>query len=201
MIFGLFTLCLLPYTLAELAYKGEEGVWKTWGLRSSSVLTSTERTMASLWTIVNAFLANSPRLMLSFVYLSINRLCTGICCAIEWNDSALRRKGLRTSYPQGSQRSTHYLQLPWKWAIPLISTFGILHWLLSQSLFLVRIDLPNPDPSDPNPFSISACGFSFLSLLCWWLFICFPVNWPSRFLHPTRVVRSSALRAIPQGTT
>jgi hypothetical protein len=80
---GLLTLCLLPYTLAELAYKGEEGVWKTWGLRSSSVLTGTERTMDSLWTLVNAFLANNPQLILSLVYFSINRLCTGICCATE----------------------------------------------------------------------------------------------------------------------
>lgn len=47
----------------------------------------------------------------------------------------------------------------------MIFTSGLLHWLLSQSFFLVRLDV-----TDRNGFilpneSMAACGFSRLSLL------------------------------------
>ncbi|KAH7384671.1 hypothetical protein BKA66DRAFT_462648 [Pyrenochaeta sp. MPI-SDFR-AT-0127] len=94
---------------------------------------------------------NCPQVILSFTYFSIKRLCTGTCCAIKRNNFAQRWKPFRTSSPQSLQRFTHYLQLPWEWAVPLISVSGILHGLLSQSLFLVKINLLSPHQDDSTP--------------------------------------------------
>jgi hypothetical protein len=85
--------------------------------------------------------------------------------AEEWNNMARTRKGLRVTRPQGKQRSTHFLQLPYRWAVPLIITSGVLHWLLSQSLFLVRIDVFDQSGDKVDSDSKSACGFSLLSLM------------------------------------
>lgn len=52
----------------------------------------------------------------------------------------LRKKPLRVTAPQGQQRSTYYLHLPYRYSVPLIVTSALLHWLVSQSIFLVRID-------------------------------------------------------------
>ena len=40
----------------------------------------------------------------------------------------------------GQQRSTYYLQLPYVYSVPLTIASGTLHWLISESIFLVRID-------------------------------------------------------------
>lgn len=103
--------------------------------------------------LFNAWMVNLPQVILSLCYLLLNGICTSMASAEEWNNMARTRKGLRVTRPQGKQRSTHFLQLPYKWAVPLIITSGVLHWLLSQSLFLVRIDV------------FDQSGFSLLSLM------------------------------------
>jgi hypothetical protein len=90
--------------------------------------------------ITNAMIANSPQLILSWVYFSYNGLLTLMALAREWESYAQHRKGLRvTSVQQGHQRSTYFLQLPYKIAIPFMIISGFLHWLVSQSFFLVSV--------------------------------------------------------------
>lgn len=91
--------------------------------------------------LLNALLSNSPQIILSLSYLSLNRLCTAMCFEREWNAYASERKGLRVTRPRGHQRSTYFLQLPYKWALPLTIASGGLHWLLSQTLFLSRLEI------------------------------------------------------------
>ncbi len=62
--------------------------------------------------LLNAWLANTPQILLSFSYFAINRLCTSMCFAREWNRYGTARKVLRTTNPMGQQRSTYFLQLP-----------------------------------------------------------------------------------------
>jgi hypothetical protein len=38
-----------------------------------------------------------------------------------------------------AQRSTYFLQLPYNSVIPLMVVCGLMHWLCSQSIFLVQI--------------------------------------------------------------
>ena len=91
----------------------------------------------SIWA--NVIIVNIPQLCLSFVYFFVNGLFTSMLLTVEYNDYATIRKGLRVSAPDGHQRSTYYLQLPYRYAGTLIVLSALLHWLVSQSLFLVRI--------------------------------------------------------------
>lgn len=90
--------------------------------------------------ISNVFLANLPQTILSAIYYVYNGIFTCFMLGTEWNSYMNRRKGLRVSgSPRGAQKSTYFLQLPYRWALPLMVLSGTLHWLCSQSIFLVTI--------------------------------------------------------------
>jgi hypothetical protein len=122
----------------------------------------------------NVFLANIPQLILSTIYFIYNALFTCMSAASEWSNFALHRKGLRVSNtPVGSQRTTYFLQLPYRLAIPLVFFSGVLHWLLSQSIFLVIIQVYS-QIYQPNGSYLSTltdrgfitCGWSPVAIVC-----------------------------------
>jgi hypothetical protein len=84
--------------------------------------------------------ANLPQIILSFVYLSYNALITCMLLANEYSGYEVHRKTLRVTTPRGQQRSTYWLQLPYTYGIPIMAASAMLHWLISQSIFLVRVD-------------------------------------------------------------
>jgi hypothetical protein len=91
--------------------------------------------------IANVLLANIAQPILSSLYYAYNALFTTIMMGVEWNSFARERKGLRvSSKPKGARRGSYKLQLPSRWAGPLMILSGVLHWLLSQSLFVVSIE-------------------------------------------------------------
>ena len=110
-------------------------------------------------------IANSPQLVLTILYFLYNSLYTSMFAAFEWSRFALQRKGLRVSSPTGSQRSTYWLQLPWVYSLPLAIAAAILHWLVSQSLFLVRIDTLDPRHNIATEEGFSTCGYSPYALV------------------------------------
>ena len=112
-------------------------------------------------------LANSPQLLLSFLYFAYNGLWTSMLLAQEWSGSASHRKALRVTSPAGSQRSTYRLQLPYRYGIPLLLISGTLHWLISQSIFLVILDVYNPDgsPNTDSSDNLALCGYSPFAIL------------------------------------
>jgi hypothetical protein len=91
--------------------------------------------------VPTTIVANIPQLAFSIVYLAYNNLFTRLLLADEFARFATHRKGLRVSEGRsGQQRSTRFLSLPVRYGVPLMAYSVLLHWLLSQSLFLVRID-------------------------------------------------------------
>ena len=72
------------------------------------------------------------------MYLQYNGLLSAMLVANEWNDFIRERKTLRLSSPQGIQRSSYFLSLPYRFAIPLLISSGTLHWLVSQSVFVIQ---------------------------------------------------------------
>jgi hypothetical protein len=84
--------------------------------------------------------------------------------AKEWSDFAFERKFLRVTAPVGKQRSTYYLSLPYRFAIPLMLASTLLHWLTSQALFLDRrtvLTVWNDDPyTDTRTGSVATVGYS-----------------------------------------
>ncbi|MCJ1287655.1 hypothetical protein MMC26_007007 [Xylographa opegraphella] len=99
-----------------------------------------------------------PQMLLSVNYFLYNSLYTGMLLTAETNSYAVHRKALRVSNPQGAQRSTYYLQLPYRYAIPLMIIFGALHWAFSQSVFFVQINVF--DVNEQLLSTVQACGWS-----------------------------------------
>ena len=85
--------------------------------------------------------------------------------AQEWSSYAENRKPLRVSSPSKGQRSTYTLQLPYKYAIPLLVVSGALHWFVSQSIFLANINVYDPDGHRNPKLSFSTCGYSPISMI------------------------------------
>ena len=105
-------------------------------------------------------LANAPQVIISVIYFFGNALLTSMLLSAEYDSFAIRRRPLRVSWPSGSQRSTYFLTIPYKYSIPSMTISAILHWLVSQSLFFtvitIHVILPNPDSVQKNLLRSSA---------------------------------------------
>lgn len=115
--------------------------------------------------IPTILIANLPQLILTFLYFTYNALFTCMLMAHEWNGYAYERKSLRVTTTQGQQRSTYWLQLPYRFAVPLMIMSGLLHWLTSQSLFLARITVFDEDGNPDDSESVSTCGYSPIAIV------------------------------------
>lgn len=145
--------------------KLSEGVPLAWGTASKTTFNAGKARFDAKGILINTFIANAPQVLLSLAYFLVNNVITGLSSAPEWNSFAMKRKPLRVTSRRGCQRSTHFLQLPYRWAIPLITYSGLLHWLLSQGLFIVRVEIRDRNGNFKNDESICACGYSIASLL------------------------------------
>lgn len=114
---------------------------------------------------LGVLLANSFQLILSMTYFLFNSLWTAHCAAREWASYAQKRKALRVTWPRGQQRSTYYLSLPYRYGVPLAVCLGLLHFLISQSIFLARIQWYNPNGTVDTDNYISDAGYSPLAIL------------------------------------
>ena len=111
-------------------------------------------------------IANSPQVLLSFLFLTYNGLFTCMLLGHEWSGYAHVRKPLRVTSPSGSQRSTYRLQLPYKYGIPLLVLSGTLHWLVSQSIFLARVDFYKDGVLEQDYYeSVSTMGYSCIAII------------------------------------
>lgn len=114
--------------------------------------------------VVNLILlVNSPQILLSFLYFAYNGLYTCMLLTLEFASFAHNRKSLRVTNPRACQRSTYRLQLPYRYGIPLLIMSTILHWLVSQSFFVVNLEKYTSN-GDFNGVSRS-CGYSSSALL------------------------------------
>lgn len=92
--------------------------------------------------LANTFIANAPQVLISLIYFSYNSYFTTMLLGYEWATYAYKRKGLRvTTEAKGAQRSSYSLSLPYKFGLPLIAVGGLMHWLVSQSIFFVEIQV------------------------------------------------------------
>ncbi|VUC26786.1 unnamed protein product [Clonostachys rosea] len=89
--------------------------------------------------IASVLITNLPQLLISLLYLILNSSITSMAAAIEWSKYAHgAHRPLRVSFPKGGQRSTYFLQLPYRYGVPMLSLSVLIHWLVSQSLFVVQ---------------------------------------------------------------
>ena len=120
--------------------------------------------------IGHTLLVNTPQLVLSFSYFAYNAIWTQMLIAREWAQFGIRRLSLRVSLPSGQQRSNYFLTIPYMYAIPLLTISAILHWLLSQSFFLARINVNSAPPFvNTPPAVINTVGYSLGALLMFFI--------------------------------
>ncbi|KAF2804655.1 uncharacterized protein BDZ99DRAFT_502510 [Mytilinidion resinicola] len=111
--------------------------------------------------IANVIWANMWQVIISFLYLAYNALLTCMLVSDEWSGYATDRKTLRVTHPRGIQRSSYFVSMPYKYGIPLMAANTTLHWLVSQSIFVVSTIayLPNLVEDISNSYT-AVTGYS-----------------------------------------
>lgn len=114
----------------------------------------------NLPVIANVVLANTPQVLVSFAYLFYNSILTCMVMADEYAGFGSIRKALRVSQPRVKQRSTFWLQIPYKYSVPMLSSAALLHWLIARSLFFVELDVVGANGLTRIDSGITGCAFS-----------------------------------------
>lgn len=115
--------------------------------------------------ISTVLVVDLPQILLSFLYFAYNGLFTCMLLADEWNAYGSKRRFLRVTSPTGGQRSTYWLQLPYRYGIPLLIGSSALHWFVSQSIFLARVNVIDSTGAEVPGVGISTCGYSPIALI------------------------------------
>jgi hypothetical protein len=125
--------------------------------------------------IENVIWANYWQMLISLLYLAYNALLTCQLVGEEWSGFAAERKTLRVSRPRGIQRSSYFISMPLKYGIVLMTANATLHWLVSQSMFVVNTSTFFPNLIEDTSNSFTTTGYSILaSLICKPMFIQLP---------------------------
>ena len=119
----------------------------------------------SAGVVFTVLVANSPQILLSFLYFAYNGIFTCMLLAEEWSAYASKRRFLRVTSPTGGQRSTYRLQLPYRYGIPLLIGSSTLHWFVSQSIFLARVNVIDSTGAEVPKVEISTCGYSPMAMI------------------------------------
>lgn len=135
------------------------------GTFNTDLMANARSSLSKLSLVGAAVVANIPQLLLSILFLGFNSLYTCMLLADEWNGYAHERKPLRVSQPSWKQRSTYFLQLPYRYGVPLMVVSTLLHWLLSESLFLARVTIYDRAGEEDTDNSISTIGYSLIPLV------------------------------------
>ena len=115
--------------------------------------------------LLTILVANSPQAVLSFLSLNYNGIVTCMLVAKEWHGYAEKRKPLRVTRPTGFQRSTYRLQIPYKYGVPLLILSAILHWLVSLTLFLARVNTYDSNGMKLDDESFATVGYSPIGMI------------------------------------
>lgn len=121
-------------------------------------------------------MANLPQLVISLSYYFYNSVLTTMLIASQYDTYAVRgrrgasvaeilqtspKNGLRVSSDRkGAQRSFYFLSLPYRYSLPLMAAYTILHWLVSQSIFYVRVVMYYSSMEREPRYDVNACGWS-----------------------------------------
>ena len=112
--------------------------------------------------VLVVLIANSPQIILSFLYFSYNGIFTCMLLAKEWSTYGSKSNFLRVTTPTGRQRSTYRLQLPYRYGVPLLIGSSTLHWFVSQSIFLARVNIFAGNHTFDG---LSTCGYSPMAII------------------------------------
>lgn len=70
-----------------------------------------------------------------------NSVLTSVNQSTEYLGFSTQRKVLRVTTPIGAQRSTYWLQLPYRYALPFMTAMATVLWFISQSIFFASFSV------------------------------------------------------------
>jgi hypothetical protein len=164
----------LIQTLARLDYMGRGQrvltvdrlrSWRSQGFGSSDYNLGNVISFTMLGSVV---VANIPQLILTLSYYCFNNVMTSMLAAAEYDSYAVQYKPLRVTRPvkNSQQRSTYWLSVPYKYAVPILVIYMVLHWLVSQSIYYVLI-IPYTTRGEADwDQRVSCLAFSPLLIFC-----------------------------------
>ncbi|KAL2068529.1 hypothetical protein VTL71DRAFT_14866 [Oculimacula yallundae] len=123
-----------------------------------------------------AIIANLPQVILALVSFVFMSIMSSLFLAEDWSKFAFMSQSLMVSSPVGIQRGTWLLGAPLGWGSALLILQTLLHWLLSQSIFVVQISIfnkdgtPVPDNASDDESTgryahLSNCGYSPIAII------------------------------------
>ena len=92
---------------------------------------------SGFYMVLLPLIVNVPQAVLSVVFIGLNKILTRMAMSAEYAQFALERKPLRVTVPTGSQRSSYFLNIPLKFALPNLVAWTFLHWLASEMYFSI----------------------------------------------------------------
>lgn len=178
-LLGVFTfagigtsICL---TLGIENFKGDKTIQNAWSIGLGTVR---PQNLVMGWNLpgygnasiaISTLIANAPQAVFSFLYVCYNGLFTVMFLSRElmrFSVTAGRgRKYLRVNEARGEQKSTYFLSLPFKYGVPLLIGSGLMHWLVSQSVFLANITVIPRDGTVPMQDEITTVAYSPIGML------------------------------------
>ncbi|KAK5659488.1 hypothetical protein OQA88_689 [Cercophora sp. LCS_1] len=131
---------------AQIKYSRDSSIRGLWALgfgdaRTEALISWDQKDKGALGLFENLVIANFWQVVLSLLYTASNIIFTTQLVAHEWDTlgNTAKPQGLRVSKPKGEQRSTYYLSMPRRYAVPTALLFYAAHFLASQSTFIIRV--------------------------------------------------------------
>ena len=122
--------------------------------------------------ITMAIVANLPQIFLAVAYLLYMGIVTTMFLAADWSSFAFKPQTLMVSTPLQKQRGTWMFGAPPVWGITLMVLQTLFHWLVSQSIFVVKLQVYNKDGSPvapsrdkPDYSQITNAGYSPIAII------------------------------------
>jgi hypothetical protein len=131
--------------------------------------------MAVLANLPQVFLSNSwlqhrsstntLQVILAGIYLVYLGIMNSMFIAADWSKFAFKKQTLMVSSAVGKQRGTWLLGAPLGYGLGLLSLHTLLHWFVSQSIFVVQIEIMNKDGTPDDNQVLSNCGYSPIAII------------------------------------
>lgn len=86
-------------------------------------------------------------------------------------------KTLRTSHPRGLQRSTFFLSLPYRYALPFVLVSSVMHWLMSQCLYFTEVDFVELDGFSLNKSNPTTSTLGYSTWALFWVIVLGTFSW------------------------
>jgi hypothetical protein len=114
-----------------------------------------------------AIIANIPQVILAGIYVVYMGIMTSMFISADWSIFATKNQTLMVSSAVGKQRGTWLLGAPLGYGLVLLGLHTLLHWFVSQSIFVVQLDIYNKNGKPDTQWqTLSNCGYSPIAIIC-----------------------------------